>query len=182
VTRVRPPRQAGFTLIEIMVVLVILGTLIGLAVLSTGIAGPSRELRNEAERLSGLIGVLADEAVLDNREYGLWFDAASYQVLRYDSAKANWQAVDRTPHQLPAWAVLTLELEGAAMKLPSANAEENEKTSERSPQVLILSSGELSPFRLQMAERKAQGARLQMATDGFRLPKVELVDAKGPGK
>jgi general secretion pathway protein H len=175
VTRVRPPRQAGFTLIEIMVVLVILGTLIGLAVLSTGIAGPSRELRNEAERLSGLIGVLADE-------YGLWFDAASYQVLRYDSAKANWQAVDRTPHQLPAWAVLTLELEGAAMKLPSANAEENEKTSERSPQVLILSSGELSPFRLQMAERKAQGARLQMATDGFRLPKVELVDAKGPGK
>ncbi len=178
----RSPRQAGFTLIEIMVVLVILGVLIGLAVLSTGIAGPSRELRNEAERLSGLIGVLADEAVLDNREYGLWFDAASYQVLRYDSAKAKWQAVDRAPHQLPPWAVLTLELEGAAMKLPSANAEDDEKASERSPQVLILSSGELSPFRLLMAERKPQGARLQMATDGFRLPKVEAADDKRPGK
>lgn len=176
------PRQAGFTLIEIMVVLVILGTLIGLAVLSTGIAGPSRELRNEAERLSGLIGVLADEAVLDNREYGLWFDTASYQVLRYDSTKARWQAIDRAPHALPAWAVLTLELDGTALKLPSAGGEDDEqKTSERSPQVLILSSGELSPFRLLMAERRAQGARLQMATDGFRLPKVEAADAKRPG-
>jgi len=180
VIAVRRRALGGFTLVELLVVLVILGTLIGLAVLSTGIAGPSRELRNEAERLSGLIGVLTEEAVLDNREYGLWFDAASYQVLRYDSVKAKWQAVDRTPHQLPVWAVLTLELEGAGLKLPSANAEEDgQKSAERSPQVLILSSGELSPFRLQLAERRPQGVRLQLATDGFRLPKVELADGKG---
>ncbi len=178
-TTLRPRAFGGFTLVELLVVLVILGTLIGLAVLSTGIAGPSRELRNEAERLSGLIGVLTEEAVLDNREYGLWFDAVSYQVLRYDSVKAKWQVVDRTPHKLPVWAVLTLELEGAAMKLPSANAEEEQKTSERSPQVLILSSGELSPFRLLLAERRAQGLRLQLSTDGFRLPKVELADGQG---
>lgn len=178
----RSERQAGFTLIEIMVVLVILGTLIGLAVLSTGIAGPSRELRNEAERLGGLIGVLADEAVLDNREYGLWFDAGSYRVLRYDSGKAQWEPVDRSAHQLPAWAVLTLDLEGAALKLPSATAQDDAKTSQRSPQVLILSSGEISPFRLQLAERNPQGARLEMVTDGFRLPKVQAVEARRPGR
>ena len=63
--------QGGFTLIELLVVLVIIGCLVGLAVLSSGVAGPSRELNNEAERLAGLIGVLVDEAVLDNREYGL---------------------------------------------------------------------------------------------------------------
>ncbi|MGY4534788.1 general secretion pathway protein H [Pseudomonas sp. TE3786] len=175
----RARAQTGFTLIEIMVVLVILGTLIGLAVLSTGIAGPSRELRNEAERLTGLIGVLADEAVLDNREYGLWFDASSYQVLRYDSVTSKWQAVDKTPHALPVWAVLTLELEGSALKLPSPNGDdEGQKGAERSPQLLILSSGELSPFRLQMAERRPQGVRLEMASDGFRLPKVEAADSK----
>jgi len=44
----------GFTLIELLVVLVIIGCLVGLAVFSTGIAGPSRELNNEAERLAGL--------------------------------------------------------------------------------------------------------------------------------
>ncbi|WP_156684107.1 type II secretion system minor pseudopilin GspH [Pseudomonas sp. GV071] len=175
----RPRTQAGFTLIEIMVVLVILGVVIGLAVLSSGIAGPSRELRNEAERLTGLIGVLADEAVLDNREYGLWFDTTSYQVLRYDAAKNSWQALDKNPHALPAWAVLTLELEGNALKLPSPDAEEEgQKGAQRSPQLLILSSGELSPFRLQLAEKRPQGARLQMSSDGFRLPKVEAADAK----
>ena len=170
---------AGFTLVELLVVLVILGVLIGLAVFSTGIAGPSRELRNEAERLSGLIGVLAEEAVLDNREYGLWFDATSYQVLRYDTAKSQWQTVDKQPHVLPAWAQLSLDLEGAALTLPSATEEEEKPGSERLPQVLILSSGELSPFRLQLSERRAQGMRLQMATDGFRLPKVELASEAG---
>ena len=66
--RQRPNQAKGFTLIELLVVLVILGSLIGIVVLSVGIAGPSRELHNEAERLAGLIGVLAEEAVLENIE------------------------------------------------------------------------------------------------------------------
>ena len=94
----------GFTLIELLVVLVIIGCLVGLAVFSTGIAGPSRELNNEAERLAGLIGVLVDEAVLDNREYGLRLENDRYQVLRFDEAKARWEPVGKQPHVLPAWA------------------------------------------------------------------------------
>ena len=82
----------GFTLIELMVVMVIISVLIGLAVLSTGFASTSRELDSEAERLAGLIGVLTDEAVLDNREYGLRLERDAYQVLRYDEAKARWTA------------------------------------------------------------------------------------------
>jgi prepilin-type N-terminal cleavage/methylation domain-containing protein len=75
----QPPKHArAFTLIELLVVLVILCSLIGIAVLSVGIAGPGRELHNEAERLGGLIGVLAEEAVLDNREYGLLLDICRF--------------------------------------------------------------------------------------------------------
>ena len=86
----QPNRLGGFTLIELLVVLVILGSLIGLAVLSVGIAGPGRELHNEAERLAGLIGVLAEEAVLDNQEYGLLLARESYHALRYDPIKQTW--------------------------------------------------------------------------------------------
>ncbi|MCO7555883.1 type II secretion system minor pseudopilin GspH [Metapseudomonas otitidis] len=168
----------GFTLIELLVVLVIIGCLVGLAVFSTGIAGPSRELNNEAERLAGLIGVLVDEAVLDNREYGLRLENDRYQVLRFDEAKARWEPVGKQPHVLPAWAEMKLELEGDALVLPGSVTDGDEKKGSpnaRAPQLLILSSGELSPFRLEMGERSKDGIRLQLSSDGFRLPRIEPI-------
>lgn len=170
----QPPKHArAFTLIELLVVLVILGSLIGIAVLSVGIAGPGRELHNEAERLGGLIGVLAEEAVLDNREYGLLLTRESYQVLRYDTANRRWQPLGKKPHLLPVWAELSVELEGAALALPAADANGAESGG-LLPQLLLLSSGEISPFRLLIAERRAQGLRLRLVSDGFQLPSVEV--------
>lgn len=171
----------GFTLVELLVVIVIVGSLIGMAVLSTGIAGPARELRNEAERLAGLIGVLAEEAVLDNREYGLLVHAEGYRVLRYDPLSARWQELDDKPYRLPAWAELSVELEGEALHLPQP-ATEQRGAANPTPQLLLLSSGELSPFRLRLSERRKDGLRLLLSSDGFRLPKVEVDGQAGrPG-
>lgn len=178
----------GFTLVELLVVLVIIGSLVGLAVLSTGIAGPSRELKNEAERLAGLIGVLVEEAVLDNSEYGLRLERGGYQVLRYDEQKGLWNPLGKAAHRLPAWAQLSFELEGDALQLAAAQsndsdaAEGDEKDDEDKdaapvqPQLLILSSGELSPFRLELKDTHKNGLRLQMSSDGFRLPRVEVAE------
>jgi len=179
----------GFTLVELLVVLVILGSLVGLAVLSTGIAGTSRELRGEAERLAGLIGVLVEEAVLDNREYGLRLERGRYQVVSFDEATASWVAKPRSEHLLPEWAQLSYELEGEPLRLAGPggsnqvagdNQDEEEDAEKaaaaRQPQLLILSSGELSPFRLRLEERRKDGLRLQMASDGFSLPKVEVLE------
>lgn len=166
----------GFTLVELLVVIVIIGSLIGLAVLSTGIAGPARELRNEAERLAGLIGVLAEEAVLDNREYGLLLAAEGYRVLRYDPLSARWQELDDEPYYLPAWAELSVELEGEALRLPQPAAASR---SAPVPQLLLLSSGELSPFRLYLRERRNNGLILLLSSDGFRLPRVEVDSQTG---
>ena len=168
-------RMRGFTLIELLVVLVVLGCLVGLAVLGAGIAGPARELRGEAERLSGLIGVLAEEALLDNREYGLLVNVDSYRVLGYDARSGHWQALSGKPHRLPAWAELSLELDGQPLQLPGPEGDS------AVPQLLILSSGELSPFLLRLRERRRDGLRLQLSSDGFRLPRVEADTAEAPG-
>lgn len=184
-------RQDGFTLIELLVVMVIIGSLLSLAVLSTGNANTSRELRDEAQRLSGLIAVLSDEAVLDNREYGLLVRSESYRVLAYDEAKGVWAAVPgQNEHRMPVWARLELELEGEPLKLstpvkenddePGLSQDEEKKEKEKNgprqpePQLLILSSGELSPFRLEIAEREPKGTVYELVSDGFQMPKAEL--------
>jgi general secretion pathway protein H len=43
----------------------------------------------------------------------------------------------------------------------------------------MLSSGELSPFRLRLSERRKDGMRLSLSSDGFRLPRVELDGQQG---
>ncbi len=172
---------AGFTLIEVLVVMVIIGCLAGLAVISSGIAGPSRELRSEADRLAGLIGVLADEAVLDNREYGLRLERDGYQVYFYDETGGRWQALSDGARQLPEWAELSFELEGEPLVLPAPAGDEKTSKDARPPvpQLIILSSGELSPFRLELGERRKDGLRLQLSSDGFRLPRVDTLGGKG---
>ncbi|WP_044874998.1 type II secretion system minor pseudopilin GspH [Pseudomonas sp. LFM046] len=174
--------SAGFTLIEVLVVMVVIACLAGLAVISSGVAGPSRELNQEAERLAGLIGLLADEAVLDNREYGLHLERDGYQVFFYDETRARWQLLSEEGRQLPEWAELTFELDGEPLVLPMPEKDVKKakgKDKEPVPQLIILSSGELSPFRLELGERRKDGLRLELSSDGFRLPRVEPLSGKG---
>ncbi|MFG5861483.1 type II secretion system minor pseudopilin GspH [Metapseudomonas sp. CR1201] len=177
------PASAGFTLIEILVVMVVIACMAGLAVVSAGVAGPARELTHEADRLAGLIGVLADEAVLDNREYGLRVERDRYQVFYYDEASARWQALADGARQLPEWAELAIELDGESLVLPTPAKDgkqgKDAKTAPPVPQLIILSSGEISPFRLEVGERRRDGLRLQLSSDGFRLPRVEAVAGRG---
>ncbi len=187
-------RARAFTLIELLVVIVLLGILVSLAVLTTGSSSTSRELRDEARRIAALIGVLSDEAVLDSREYGLLVNREGYRVLRYDEADARWREVERRKvHRLPEWMRLELELDGTPLELVAplkqtddraglSDADSRERSRERNrgpqlePQLLILSSGELSPFILRLSERKAGGSTWLIASDGLRLPQAELLE------
>jgi general secretion pathway protein H len=173
----------GFTLIELLVVLVIIGTLVSLTVLSAGSSSHSRELRDEAERLAGLITLLSDEAVLDGQEYGLLVDAEGYGVLIYDHASGDWNEMeDRQLYRLPVWSRLLLELDGEALQLPEPSVVEDltglgdgeQDKKKPIPQLLILSSGELSPFRLRLEERKSGGGAYLLGSDGYQLPRAEL--------
>ena len=173
----------GFTLVELLVVLVIIGTLVSLTVLSSGSSSHSRELRDEAERLAGLITMLSDEAVLDGNEYGLQVNAEGYAVLVYDHASGDWSEMEsRQAHKVPVWSRLLLELDGEALTLPEPSMEdrpglstdEDEDKKKLIPQLLILSSGELSSFRLRLEERKSGGGAYLLGSDGYQLPRAEL--------
>jgi general secretion pathway protein H len=174
----------GFTLIELLVVLVIIGSLVSFAVLVLGNSGGTRELRSEADRLATVLGLLLEEATLDNREYGLQIGTQGYRVLVYDDLRASWsQHPDSRSYQLPEWMQLKLTLDGEPLQLPApeareASADESADAAEQAklqPQILALSSGEWSPFTLQLSDRRPGGQRYQLTSDGFNLPPATQV-------
>ncbi|MHC1652038.1 type II secretion system minor pseudopilin GspH [Stenotrophomonas maltophilia] len=88
----RVPR--GFTLLELMVVLVIIGICtagIGLGLGS--LLDPDRQLRQEAERLAQRLQVARDEARIDGRPLRWQADAAGYRFSRREGT--HWVDVQR---------------------------------------------------------------------------------------
>ncbi len=80
----------GFTLLELMVVLVIIGICtagIGLGLGS--LLDPARQLRQEAERLAQRLQVARDEARIDGRPLRWQADAAGYRFSRREGT-AGW--------------------------------------------------------------------------------------------
>ena len=63
-------RSKGFTLIEILVVLVIMAIVISIAVLSINTTGRDTQLDEESRRIQGLVDILHERALLEGRDFG----------------------------------------------------------------------------------------------------------------
>lgn len=162
-------RAAGFSLLELLVVLVIIAVFFGAVVLSMSLAGDARDVEREAQRLGSLIGLVQEEAVMQSRDYGLLFSADEYRFYVYDHAQRQWIAPPGdnllAAHALPADWRLDLRVEDRALALP--RFEERESLEEPEPQVTILSSGEVTPFEAVVRrERDDTSRRLVAALDG----------------
>lgn len=86
--------QAGFTLLELLVVLVIAGILLG-AVALNAMPGDRQWLQSEAQRIALLLQMARDEAIVRNRPVAFEADGYRYRFLiRQDDL---WQALTDDP-------------------------------------------------------------------------------------
>jgi general secretion pathway protein H len=70
-------KQAGFTLVEILVVLVVIGIMVSSIQLNL-FADDERRLRHEGERLAALLTALADESVTSGQPLAVSFNTEGY--------------------------------------------------------------------------------------------------------
>lgn len=145
-------QQKGFTLLEILAVVVIIGITITFASLSLGSRAGEDRLASEAERLQALLVLAADEAIVQGEEIGLLVAADGYAF--YHLQENQWTAFEQgslRERSLPAGMTLYLASDGQEdVQIPLPKDQGKNPDKQPSPQILMLSSGELTPFVLQL--------------------------------
>lgn len=152
-------RSKGFTLFELLVTIVIISILISLAVLSIGDSQADRE-RRLISQLATLTELARETALFNSQELALFFWEHGYAFYRLDGEQ--WQLITEDTllrdRDLPEDIIISLRLEGLQVELPAEldiekeDDDKDEDETRTKPQIFILSSGEITPFEVQIGD------------------------------
>jgi general secretion pathway protein H len=166
-------RNKGFTLVEILVVLVIMAVVISLALVSVNVTGRDSQLDEESRRIQGLVGLLHDRALLEGRDFGLRIEPTAYEFVEYDSRRDRWvmlnQEQEYRHRELPKGIFFQLQLDSQTVVLKPIDRSLSSDAPPPPPQVAIAASGEGTPFRLILLRDATQA---KASVDGDALGKI----------
>ncbi len=195
-----PARASGFTLIEILAVVVIVGIVTAIAVVSLKALGGRSDQAQAAERLAGLVQLASENARMENIQYGLKIKPHHYEFVIYND-HGQWLPITKDPvlggHDVPKGMKLEVTTEGE-IKIPlvataasaasadssataSAGSMDNAPASSTAltPQIAILSTGEITPFTLRLSAPDGNTYILRGTANG-QIHVVPPASANGP--
>lgn len=176
--RLMKTRHSGFTLIEIMVVVVIVAV-ISSAVVPMMTKTTDDLLSEQADRFVALVDLVQNESILQSRQLGLHVDAQSYSFLQREDKSNNWIPFSEGPfrqRKLSSGTKASLYLEDVDTSLLAKKEVDAEGKVKIKPQVFILSSGEMTPFRYELAF--STGSRFKITFDAIGTSKIEKLEGK----
>lgn len=182
-------RVRGFTLIEILVAVFIVGIVMSIAVLSLNLAGDDREAQREARRLVSLLQVAQDDALLQAREFGLELMIGGYRFVEFDPLTSQWADVPYDD-SLKVWTLpedyeIELYLEDQRVLLDAEPAQISYDDSPRrvreqyAPHLLIFSSGDATPFEIHIVLTidPATNEEIRVGLQGDLLGNLEIMES-----
>lgn len=155
--------QSGFTLFELLIVIIIVALLFTYTTLAIRGNAPEDLIKEEAQRLEQLIELALEETILRGEEYGIEFFIDGYRFLHFSEGK--WLAIESDAllreRELPEKMELETRLEDSPIVVDlsseplsdnkvdldvSEDAQDEDSVAEKIfPHVYLLSSGEIAP-------------------------------------
>jgi general secretion pathway protein H len=130
-----PERKTlGFTLLELLVVLVIIGITISFGLMALGDFGEKRRTITIAEQFINTIHTLQQQAILENSNLGIKLNNTEYNILRLNITNNTWEKNTQK----------NLLQQVNFPKSIHATSQNNSKL----PDVMINSLGEISAFKI----------------------------------
>jgi len=159
----------GFTLIEVLLVIVVIGMMVAAIQINFTSNKPQAKLRQESSRFAGVFNLAAEYGLLNNIELGLFIEKNSYQFVGFDGVR--WSVVADNEllsvYQLPDEIGISLSFDDLALEQPSLIDAElfqpddemleqmeeglNDDDKPIIPQVYLLSGGDITPFRVEFS-------------------------------
>jgi len=136
----------GFTLLEMLVVITIVGILISGAVLSLSLVGRDTSMQDELQRLQRQLLYARDRAEIEQRPYGVLIEPQGYRVLLFETRAMQWQETNDgslTRVTLADGLAVELDVDGRKVVIESSERD-------LAPQIGIDASGEFTAFELRL--------------------------------
>lgn len=110
----------GFTIIEVMIVIVLIGFMVSAIQLNLGGNSPEEELKKASVRFSGIFDIAAEYALLNNVELGVVVKEDYYQFVVFDGKR--WEELPDIPalsqYELPPGIEIKLTLDDLPIEEP----------------------------------------------------------------
>ena len=174
-------QPAGFTLIEVLVVITIMAVLTSLVMVNFTGADQRQRHEGAVERLALRMDLARQRAVQRNRELGFQLELNDFEFLELDPAAGGWRLLEGRPFRAGAFdrdVVVTLRVEGEAREendTRRSRTEQDEGLSTSPPDLVFFRSGELTPFELRY--ELADGGRAWIvSSDGLSAIRMSSAD------